>query len=370
MDRKQITRLQNLAIAFALLFTSVALGYLLGQPDHGLAVFIYSLTLIYWTFLVLAQVVNALVFWREEQDFRLLLVPGLAALAIIYLWLGPQKVALLLFVLSLYLLLLAANYLVDVFVDVIPNAQALVKKRHYRVSEPVILTALMPYMAMQSVNQALKSKKPQTLFNLASSQEVKGRQADLELFVHVYERKFGVLGHVDFAYEGQVYSYGCYDLANNLIKGVLGDGLVFQCSQEEYLDFMVGDGATVFRFAFELSDRQKLAIEKRLMSFNRITQAYQPQKENQSAISQLLKQTQGLAFRIIEGIYQQYFLFGTNCVVLVEDILAPAGLDQVLLAGIKTPGSLYYQLDRWQQHEASPIISSQVISRRIDRALD
>lgn len=64
-----------------------------------------------------------------------------------------------------------------------------------------------------------------------------GKTAELEIFVHTAETSlFSAIGHVDICYQGRVISYGNYDPSSETLFGMVGDGVLYFCDRDKYID--------------------------------------------------------------------------------------------------------------------------------------
>jgi hypothetical protein len=57
--------------------------------------------------------------------------------------------------------------------------------------------------------------------------------------------------------------------------------------------------------------------------------------------SKLKSQAKAKFFKFKKGKFKNYFVLGTNCVLLADQLIGVAGLDIVKINGIITPGSYY-----------------------------
>ena len=229
-------------------------------------------------------------------------------------------------------------------------------KRRWRVSLPIVISALIPINTLRQVNAWLNHSASQeqdpTLFDHHSQES-----SDLEIFIHTSESSIPLaLGHVDICYKGQVISYGSYDAQSERLFGSIGDGILFKANREEYIQLCKSESQkTLFSYSLKLSANQEEAIQDQLDKIDKLLIPWQPpadlvigkegQKEHTYAY--LLKtKAGGQLYKFKSSKFKTYFVMSTNCVLLADSIIGRAGTDILSPQGFITPGTYQDYLER------------------------
>lgn len=77
-------------------------------------------------------------------------------------------------------------------------------------------------------------------------------------------------------------------------------------------------------------------------------------------LDDLARDTDATFYKFSCGNFKTYYLFGTNCVKLVDNILGASGINVVAVNGIITPGTYYDYLDRQFTLQGTRVISRTV----------
>lgn len=101
--------------------------------------------------------------------------------------------------------------------------------RRQRLGLPIFLTALIPVTALNKVNSYLAKERSQPYYFGDLSQPV-----DLEIWIHTARRGFEMMGHVDIAFNGQIYSYGNHDVDSHRLFEAIGDGVLMTLPVGQY----------------------------------------------------------------------------------------------------------------------------------------
>ena len=88
-------------------------------------------------------------------------------------------------------------------------------------------------------------------------------------------------------------------------------------------------------------------------------------EEKDSYATKLYKKTQAEFYRFKSGKYKTYFVLGTNCCYLVDDIIGRSGIDNLSINGIITPGTYYDYLNRQYYYKNSIVISKEIYNNKI-----
>ena len=263
---------------------------------------------------------------------------------------------------GIYTLLLGFYYLYDFIVFIVPIRAKNRLKRRIRITLPKIVEAIIPYSVMVDINRNLEVRKTVSYASLKAN-----RASDLDILVHTSNRGFNKMGHIDIFFEGKVISYGNYDEGSRFFRQFFGDGVLFIAkSKEKYINFCIDNSKkTVFDFGILLTEVQKNRIRQRIdelcantVKWNHKTDKYY--NNGNSYAGRLYKKTKAKFYKFKKGKYRTYFVMGTNCCYLADDILGKSGMDILSINGIITPGTYYDYLNRELKQKNSNVISKAV----------
>lgn len=263
---------------------------------------------------------------------------------------------------AIYTLLLGIYYVYDFMVQILPVRTKNKFKRRIRITLPKIVEALIPYSVMVEINRNLEVQK-----STSYSFEKDHRKSDLDILIHTSNRGFNRMGHIDIYFEGQVISYGNYDEGSRIFHDTFGDGVLFIARDKgDYINFCIDNSKkTVFDFGIVLTNRQKNRIRKRIGELleNTVDWNYRDDKKyngGKSYAAKLYKKTKAKFYKFKKGKYRTYFVLGTNCCFLADDIIGKSGMDILSINGIITPGTYYDYLNRELNLRKSNVISKEV----------
>ena len=217
----------------------LVLGYLLGS-NLATDVPIYILALVIGVYQIFHATINLVTYllYRKTKStsFRLLL-DGL-----VLVFLGGTSLlsstgnsVFQLFVLGAYFFLYGVSNIRDGFLFEKEIGKNHLKRR-VRMSLPIVLAALIPARTLAKVNKfMLENADEEEDIHLGIVKS--GKTAELEIFVHTAETSlFSAIGHVDICYQGRVISYGNYDPSSETLFGMVGDGVLYFCDRDKYID--------------------------------------------------------------------------------------------------------------------------------------
>ena len=264
--------------------------------------------------------------------------------------------------LATYTLFLGIYYLYDFIMLVIPVRAKNKLKRRIRITLPKIVEAVIPYSVMVEINRNLEVKDTDSY-----SFEKFDRDSDLNILIHTSNRGVNRMGHMDIYFDGKVISYGNYDEGSRFFRQLFGDGVLFLTNgKDKYIDFCIDNSKkTVFDFGIILTDEQKTRIRKRIdeLFANTMKWDYKDDKRydnGNSYAAKLYKKTNAKFYKFKKGKYRTYYVLGTNCCYLVDDILGKSGMDILSINGIISPGTFYDYLNRKLKQKNSNVISKEV----------
>lgn len=271
----------------------------------------------------------------------------------LFLGLTPYKhISLILNVIGGYFILYGSFYIKDMFIEWIPTSKKDKVKRHIRISLPVFLQAILPKFVLDEVNHYLTpsdQKKIDARSDFAQYKE--DGKADVEIFIHVSDKGFGKVGHVDLCIQDEFLSYGNYDNDSHRLNELVGDGVLIVAHKDEYIPFVIEDSEkTLFCFGLKLNEEQKQKVLEKINEIKKDLYPWQPPVYtggDDMYSSRLLHACDETAFyKFKKGNFKTYFVIKTNCVQLADYIIGSAGLDILNLNGIVTPGAYYEYLQR------------------------
>lgn len=261
-----------------------------------------------------------------------------------------------------YMGLLGLYYLYDFIMLVIPIKTKNRLKRRIRITLPKIIEAIIPYSVMLEINRNLEIREVSSY-----AYEKINKESDLNILIHTSNRGVNRMGHMDIYFEGKVISYGNYDEGSRFGREFFGDGVLFIAENKaDYINFCIDNSKkTVFDFGIALNDKQKKRIRERIdeLCSNTVSWNYKDDKkynDGNSYASKLYKRTKAKFYKFKRGKYRTYFVLGTNCCYIVDDIVGKSGMDILSMNGIITPGTYYDYLNRELNDKDSNVISKDV----------
>ncbi|OFK59592.1 hypothetical protein HMPREF2811_04445 [Globicatella sp. HMSC072A10] len=234
-------------------------------------------------------------------------------------------------------------------------------KRRIRVPLPVIFTILLPKKMLDKINHFIQEELSMSEWTSPELKET-DRHPVLKVFIHVGEDGFDQMGHVDLSYKGRVYAYGNYDIDSERLLGAIGEGVLFSLDDQDYIDYCLQDNKTLFEYRVVLTAAQEVEFEKNLNDILKNTQAWVPTSSTQLA-SYLGKMTQKYkveTFKFKSSRYKTYFVLGTNCVLLADQLIGASGLDLLAMVGILAPGTYYDYFEKEFQKPNSIVVGKTV----------
>ena len=234
-------------------------------------------------------------------------------------------------------------------------------KRRIRVPLPVIFTILLPKKMLDKINHFIQEELSMSEWTSPELKET-DRQPVLKIFIHVGEDGFNQMGHVDLSYKGRVYAYGNYDIDSERLLGAIGEGVLFSLDDQDYIDYCLQDNKTLFEYRVVLTAAQEVEFEKNLNDILKNTQAWEPTSPTQLA-SYLGKMTQKYnvdTFKFQSSRYKTYFVLGTNCVLLADQLIGASGLDLLAMVGILAPGTYYDYFEKEYQKPNSIVVGKTI----------
>ena len=352
----------------------LVLGYLLGS-NLATDVPIYILALVIGVYQIFHASINLVtyVLYRKNKirpRFRLLL-DGL-----VLVFLGGTSLlsstgnsVFQLFVLGAYFFLYGVSNIRDGFLFEEEIGKNHLKRR-IRISLPIVLAALIPARTLAKINKFMQEnadEREDIHLGIVKS----GKTAELEIFVHTAETSlFSAIGHVDICYQGRVISYGNYDPSSETLFGMVGDGVLYFCDRDKYIDLCKRESQkTLFGYGIDLTPEMEKAVQKKLAELKQLTIPWEPSadkimtgdgKEDYTYAYKIRHETDGELYKFIKSKFKSYFVLSTNCVLLADTIVGQAGTDILSPKGFIAPGTYQAYLDREFEKPNSIVVSKHV----------
>lgn len=352
----------------------LVLGYLLGS-NLATDIPIYVLALVIGVYQIFHASINLVtyVLYRKNKirpRFRLLL-DGL-----VLVFLGGTSLlsstgnsVFQLFVLGAYFFLYGVSNIRDGFLFEEEIGKNHLKRR-VRMSLPIVLAALIPARTLAKINKfMLENADEREDIHLGMVKS--GKTAELEIFVHTAETSlFSAIGHVDICYQGRVISYGNYDPSSETLFGMVGDGVLYFCDRDKYIDLCKRESQkTLFGYGIDLTPEMEKAVQKKLAELKQLTIPWEPSadkimtgdgKEDYTYAYKIRHETDGELYKFIKSKFKSYFVLSTNCVLLADTIVGQAGTDILSPKGFIAPGTYQAYLNREFEKPNSIVVSKHV----------
>ena len=352
----------------------LVLGYLLGS-NFATDVPIYILALVIGVYQIFHASINLVtyVLYRKNKirpRFRLLL-DGL-----VLVFLGGTSLlsstgnsVFQLFVLGAYFFLYGVSNIRDGFLFEEEIGKNHLKRR-IRISLPIVLAALIHARTLAKINKFMQENADERE-DIHLGMVKSGKTAELEIFVHTAETSlFSAIGHVDICYQGRVISYGNYDPSSETLFGMVGDGVLYFCDRDKYIDLCKRESQkTLFGYGIYLTPEMEKAVQKKLAELKQLTIPWEPSadkimtgdgKEDYTYAYKIRHETDGELYKFIKSKFKSYFVLSTNCVLLADTIVGQAGTDILSPKGFIAPGTYQAYLDREFEKPNSIVVSKHV----------
>ena len=352
----------------------LVLGYLLGS-NLATDVPIYILALVIGVYQIFHASINLVtyVLYRKNKirpRFRLLL-DGL-----VLVFLGGTSLlsstgnsVFQLFVLGAYFFLYGLSNIRDGFLFEKEIGKNHLKRR-IRISLPIVLAALIPARTLAKINKFMQENADERE-DIHLGMVKSGKTAELEIFVHTAETSlFSAIGHVDICYQGRVISYGNYDPSSETLFGMVGDGVLYFCDRDKYIDLCKRESQkTLFGYGIDLTPEMEKAVQKKLAELKQLTIPWEPSadkimtgdgKEDYTYAYKIRHETDGELYKFIKSKFKSYFVLSTNCVLLADTIVGQAGTDILSPKGFIAPGTYQAYLNREFEKPNSIVVSKHV----------
>lgn len=263
---------------------------------------------------------------------------------------------------GLYFIVLGIQYLHDAW-DSVQSEVHYQWKRKIRVMLPPFLCVFLPDWAIGSINKYLAEGKSPDLFDMKLDDST-----PLKVMVHIGPEGLQKVGHICFAYEDVVYSYGNYDTDSFRLNQTLGDGTYFNVPLEKYIpNAMRVENNSIFEYGIHLTKDQRSEVEKRIKELEDRSYRWYCKIEKEEGYddfdsyridypSRLHYRTGAKFYKLKRGKFKTYWVLGDNCASFIDMILGVLGSDVLSIRGIITPGTYFEFLETEYQKKGSPIV--------------
>ena len=336
-------------------------------PDFilGLAPILFSL---YLTILGISQYIMGYLEIKTKENFgvRYFLLGCIYLAIAIPIILSPLgKIDNFLICLVIYAIFLGLSFIWDALIQIIPINTKNKFKRKIKITLPKIIEAIIPYRVMIDINRNLEVKEQNYSYHNTSDKTV-----NLNILIHTSNRGFNRMGHIDIYFDNKVISYGCYDEGSRYVGELFGDGVLFLAkSKKEYINFCIDNSKkTIFDFGIHLTDAEKKKVALRIEELLKNTYPWNHKtdknyRNGKSYAAKLYKRTSAKFYKFKSGKYKTYYVLGTNCCFLADDIIGKSGMDILSINGLITPGTYYDYLNRKLKGKNSNIIYKEIYNK-------
>lgn len=268
--------------------------------------------------------------------------------------------------LAIYLILLSINLLSDFMIQTLPRNRGYVRRR---IALPILIAAFIPQFVLSVIQKHLQ--RGDVHFKAAASSS-----PNLEVFIHLSKGGLSGFGHVDLCFEGNVYSYGCYDGHSDRLFHMMSDGTLAVAPRKPYLRHCLDyEKKVLVGFGISLTEEDKHAIREKIDAM--LHNAYRwhcdlekdPHHTGSDSASALYRATGGKFYKFRSGAFKTYFVLNTNCVLLADTIIGASGAN-LLSPGIATPGTYLSFLNSLYQIPGSLVVTRDIYgSNRVETFL-
>lgn len=193
---------------------------------------------------------------------------------------------------------------------------------------------------------------------------------NLRVFVHTGLSGDHQVGHMTFSYQGIMYSYGNYDVAEEKLFRTFGPGILFTVPMEIYVNnSCIYEDSVIFEFGIHLTPEQEKHLQQILADIDKETYRwYCPlsreamTKENFEKLQKdytcrLYWRTGSKFYKFKKGIWKTYWVLGNNCSLFTSSILHELDKNQYALPrGINTPGEFFEFFTQAYQDPKSNVV--------------
>ena len=244
---------------------------------------------------------------------------------------------------------------------------------------PLLLSSLRPFARLKA-RQRENILSPEQIRSEPESYFPQGKESsappDMEVMIHVSPSGMGIMGHCDLCFEGEILSYGSYDLTSTTLFGGVGDGIFVVGKREPYIRFYVtSTHREIYGYGFHLNEEQKQAVREeaallKSMAYPWETPLQQVLKHEPDASGEAVQDwgskmwncTGSDFFKFRSGKMKTYFVLTSNCVMMTDRIVRRACTDITAPRNVYTPGGYYDYLEHLLAMSKSPVFCRRIYS--------
>ncbi len=277
-------------------------------------------------------------------------------------------------IMGVYIILIGLTYVQDGRRVILSEQHENKIRRRIRFPMPIFLSVLLPRRVLTKINHFLENEfmtdqLRQEMIAHHTSRLDTDRQ--LEILIHVSRIGAGNDGHVNIAYQGKVYNFGNHDKDSRFLAGLIGDGVLAVVDKDKFFDVALASQDTIFEYVVALTADQVELLEKKLKNISDHLVEWELKTSSQKkGYGGLLKRRAGAQlYKFTAGKFKNYFVLGSNCVLLSDYLIGASGLDLFAMVGFLTPGTYFDYLNREYKKEGTIVVQRHVHSRRISKHL-
>lgn len=379
LKRKTISQEAASTILFSGLFNILTGMFILFLPVIGFA----PIYIIFTAYIFVNALIKILDYQIDRRDNvpgrikELLLFVFFITFGILMVFVPGMGKRGFLVVTGLYCILYGAFQLSDFVFQCLPERIRNKINNRITLTMPVIISTLLPFMNMKTrhrKNILNPEKALQELKAFYPAGKETNDPPDMEVMIHIGEKGLGTFGHCDLCFEGEVISYGSYDLDTVSLFGGVGDGILVVGNKESYIRFYVtATPREIYSYGFRLNEEQKQAVRKEIADIKETVYPWDPPlsaiiKENPDAKgesvydwgSKMWNCTGSDFYKFKSGKMKTYFAVTSNCVMMVDGIVRKACSDTAVQRNVLTPGGYYDYLERQLAMVGSPVFCRRI----------
>ena len=329
-----------------------------------LLVFFPFLFAIYLFIISVSNLIMYIMFFRNNSNGKLnylisFFVYSFIAIPILFSPLKKLNTFIICF--SIYIIVLGISYIIDFLKYSLSIKTKNNLKRHIRITMPTIFEAIIPYSVMLEINKTLEERR---VYSYINNNDI---TPNLKVIIHTSSRGVNRMGHMDIYFNNKIYSYGSYDEGSRKFKNIFGDGVLFNCDNiSDYINFCIDHSKkTIFIFGLKLTNNQLNKVSCGIEEIMKFAYEWDYKNDklyvnNNTYAAKLYNKTGAKFYKFKKGKYKTYYVLGTNCCYLVDDIIGKGGIDILSLNGIITPGTYYDYLNKEFFRNKSIVVSKEV----------
>ncbi len=285
----------------------------------------------------------------------------------ISIFLFPMKyIDVLLLILGIYFIVLGSLFELKAISVNIPNKYKNNIKRKIKIQLPVWIEAVVPYTVFVEINNLFEIEEEKSKITKDKLHKIK---PDMEVLVHVSANGFNRIGHVDIVYNDKVISYGNYDDESHKLFDTMGEGVLFYVNKEKYIPFCIKHSKKIiFSFGIKLSKEQKKQIENKIFDIRSNCFEWNSPRDkkninNLNYACELYKATKAKFYKFNSGKFKTYFVCGSSCCDLANEIIGSSGIDLLKMNGLISPGTYYDCLNREYVNRTGLVVSRKIYTK-------